>query len=665
MCPGPANPAPEYIEFAPALDSADWLRLWSLLDGTLSIGMADAVNALRREASISLNRHASPYLRATCLVLADLLERGWGARTCATPSPQLQIYRPGGVPPIDESVLDAKARIRAFHLVGRNRQLRQPPVQEFIRRMERPRRHNGCLVSVLDLIDRGNELTAAFSSVEALPEAERDKALAAVVEPRLQICDEGARCEATGLRLKDIWRYFRYTWSLEYRSLAGRSMQFLIRNTARPMAPVIGIAMLASPPAGLVPRDDWLGLRVDALKGRLERSEWSADEVGRALVRALDEAIDVVRRDDLGIGARDVREPGPEVLQQLLARAREGNDQEPAAERSLPTRPDGSIDWTTASAGPFFVRKRARILHRLLKARLEFNRYSANTMPADAVRAMLRTSGGRSATSIALAEIRKRVISSQLMDVSVCGAIPPYSDLLGGKLVALMLASDEVRRAYAARYGEYESIIASQMAGRPVHREPDLVVLTTTSLYRVGSSQYNRLSLRAADHPELPHDVKWVKIGTELQGLGTTHFSTATLQALQQAEFARARQQGRRAAPIRHGFGEGTSAVLRKARAGLDAIGLNSDELLRHGAPRLLYVCEVMPQAGRRLLGLAAEPTGTPSQAALSAAWRRRWLARRVRDPEVLARVERQSAATIHDRLSPDTAVQPRLPAFS
>src|SRR5437899_6175427 len=100
--------------------------------------------------------------------------------------------------------------------------------------------------------------------------------------------------------------------------------------------------------------------------------------------------------------------------------------------------------------------------------------------------------------SVALIEVRKAGLSSQVADVSVCGAIAPYNVLLGGKLVALLMTSQEVRDAYRKRYAGQVSIISSQMAGREIYRPAELKLLTTTSLYGNGSSQYNRLRLRAA-----------------------------------------------------------------------------------------------------------------------------------------------------------------------
>ena len=66
------------------------------------------------------------------------------------------------------------------------------------------------------------------------PDAEREAALAELVDPVVEICQPGKRCQYTGLSLNDIWRYFRHTWAHEYRPIPGRQLLVLIRNAARP-----------------------------------------------------------------------------------------------------------------------------------------------------------------------------------------------------------------------------------------------------------------------------------------------------------------------------------------------------------------------------------------------------------------------------------------------
>ncbi len=74
-----------------------------------------------------------------------------------------------------------------------------------------------------------------------------------------------------------------------------------------------------------------------------------------------------------------------------------------------------------------------------------------------------------------------------VMDAFVLGAVPPYSHLLGGKLVAMLLASDEVRKAFQKKYrGRVSLINRKSFDGR-------LVLITTTSALG-RSSIYNRVN---------------------------------------------------------------------------------------------------------------------------------------------------------------------------
>jgi len=76
-----------------------------------------------------------------------------------------------------------------------------------------------------------------------------------------------------------------------------------------------------------------------------------------------------------------------------------------------------------------------------------------------------------------------------VMEAFVLGAVPPYSMLLCGKLVALLVASNEVRLAFRRKYGGQFSLI---------HEKPfdgRLALITTTSALG-RSSIYNRLRFK-------------------------------------------------------------------------------------------------------------------------------------------------------------------------
>ena len=86
-----------------------------------------------------------------------------------------------------------------------------------------------------------------------------------------------------------------------------------------------------------------------------------------------------------------------------------------------------------------------------------------------------------------------------VMDAYVVGAVPPYSQLIGGKLVAALMGSTEVKRAYERKYLERQSVI------RKRNNRARLVLLTTTSALG-RSSIYNRLAI--------PDGPNFLRIGT-------------------------------------------------------------------------------------------------------------------------------------------------------
>lgn len=83
----------------------------------------------------------------------------------------------------------------------------------------------------------------------------------------------------------------------------------------------------------------------------------------------------------------------------------------------------------------------------------------------------------------------RRVLLQTVMDLFALVAVPPYSQLLFGKLIALLATSVEVQRAFYRKYhGDQALISGRRLDGR-------LALLTTTSALG-RSSLYNRLSYR-------------------------------------------------------------------------------------------------------------------------------------------------------------------------
>lgn len=610
--------------------------------------------SLRRLHDLWQDETWSLELRAVALILADLIDQGWDVFA----DDQTIHLQPPGLRLVGESQDQAKGRLRRALQVGRDRQLMDPGVQKFIDRMHRIVPRAVGRSSIADVIEDGAELAGTLRSFATLPKDQAAVKLKACIDPVIEVCDEDAKCPVSGLRLIDIWRYFRHTWSLEYRPIPGRQLALLIRNAARSNRPVIGIAMLASPVVRMRVRDDWIGWNPEPFVTKLRNNDWDREVAIRALVARIERSLAEIRSDDL-VSPDELAFPTERTILRLeqrsagavLARQREleavYNQAEEANERVRSQRDDAKYagadgDWRGASEEILFVRKRAETLGRLLDAKRTFQSIDWAMSGQKLLDALLQHPNGLRTVNVALVEIRKAGLSSQIMDVSVCGAVAPYNVLLGGKLVALLMASQEVRDAYRERYAAQVSIISSQMAGRPIYRPAELKVLTTTSLYGNGSSQYNRLRLRASDFPQLDHDIEWHELA-KTAGFGTVHLGSATTQVLREVS-----ERMYRARRINNRFGEGSSPRLRQVREAVEALGIDSSAVLHHATPRIFYGSKLHPYADQELLGFSpiTESKGYAA-GVIASLWRHRWLAGRIKNPEVLARVATMDAGTL------------------
>ena len=155
-----------------------------------------------------------------------------------------------------------------------------------------------------------------------------------------------------------------------------------------------------------------------------------------------------------------------------------------------------------------------------------------------------------------------------VMDAYVVGAVPPYSQLIGGKLVAALMGSKEVRRAYERKYLARVSVIRQRK-----HRARLVLLTTTSALGR--SSIYNRLSI--------PDGPRFLKIGTT-KGFGHFHLYGEVFDSLR----GHLEETGHPYASG-HRFGMGPNWKLRVARAALEDIGIDGNSILNHGIEREVY----------------------------------------------------------------------------
>lgn len=207
---------------------------------------------------------------------------------------------------------------------------------------------------------------------------------------------------------------------------------------------------------------------------------------------------------------------------------------------------------------------------------------------------------------------RQRLVN--LMDAYVVGSVPPYSQLLGGKLVASLIGSSEVSNLFAQKYSQSEGLISGQV------KSPKLVLVTVTSALG-RSSIYNRL--------RLPDVVELLPIG-RTQGWG--HFQVSEV-LFEKMRLLLTMDEHRYASG--HSFGAGPNWRMRVIREALKRLDLD-ENLLRHGIAREIFAMPLADGWRPFLCGDAADcHVDRPAVQEIAAACKERWILPRAhRRPE-------------------------------
>jgi hypothetical protein len=603
---------------------------------------AEAITRVRRDsekrAATIAPKFRSDFLFCSS-VLCDLRGQGWSFRV----TPKAVLAAP---PQVRLGADERKAQIRSGHLIERDAQLSSASSRAFVRDMERRRLHAGEWHSIFSLMREGSDLATELEKVgETQDPARQLDVLKTLIQPYIQVVVPGVFCKFTGLKLTDIWRYFRHTWTTTYNSTPGRKIWFLVRDAASKNHPVIGIGAFGSAIVQLSRRDRWIGWNPDVFIEKLESEPTSG--WGKWIQASLAELIENVRCDDFLkqriLSKSDIStasEAAVKRLREVAAKERMIHRLYPArrAHKASSVDPSNDSGWALLSETHLFRSKRALALADLLDAKRHLK--EAGFEPsAKGLLAVLTSRKGTQAIRAILRYMKAVRAGVDMMDITVCGAIAPYNHLLGGKLVSLLMASPDAVGAYNARYQGSPSLIASSVAGRVVRRKPQLVLLGTTSLFDVSVSQYNRIKVPAQTLGGREGEaIEFVRLG-RTDGMGSFHFSRDTMQSAEilLAQAANGRQ-------VNSIFGEGVNPKLRKVRSALDAVGLPAQSLLTHGSARIIYVVPLATNFREVLLGRERRaryiiPQTSEATAALIQYWQQRWLLRRITNPEAIDRV--------------------------
>ncbi|MBK5971109.1 MULTISPECIES: Druantia anti-phage system protein DruA [Thiorhodovibrio] len=617
---------------------------------------------------------------AAVRVLADLHRLGWQVRESGYGIElSMQTPRIGGLSPAQ--IRDEKARTRALFRPAVQAQLGDPAVRSFVARMEKPSAKSGKR-PITQLITEGPELHGRLTTTtwdDATPFEQLP------IQPYLQLVTKDATDAVTGQNLREIWRYFRFTWSIPQFATPGRQLLYLVRDAAHPCHAVMGLLGLNNSALQMGEiREAELGWSRAVLIARLktitdanqltEEFNWLESCLSNALQDVETEALatsDEIAEPSAEVIAR-LRRHGQEfdhwrdqTLRQLKVEKANGHHPATAASvedaRGYPPVSDAVLDLEPKPSGNprmqqarrFLVaRKRATLLAELLQARQTLRRYRAELTDPRRLPAIIEREEILVALQTVLDSLKSRYAGINILEVSTCGAIPPYNLMLGGKLAALLLFSPRIAADYRRQYAG-PSIIASQLKNAPVQRDATLVYLATTSLYAHGSSQYERVRLPACVISEQQDELRFRRLGMT-SGYGTMQFLDETRAAIERFLL---HQQGFE--DINSIFGEGPSPKLRLFTAGMTRLGFRPDELMSHHQRRLIYGISLAPQSKEFLSG---RPTQLPdylleperfqsATRAIARYWTNRWLSSRLSHSESLTALLVQSAWRLGDRL--------------
>ena len=192
-----------------------------------------------------------------------------------------------------------------------------------------------------------------------------------------------------------------------------------------------------------------------------------------------------------------------------------------------------------------------------------------------------------------------------VVDAYVLGAVPPYSFLLGGKLIALLAVSNEVREAFRVKYEGRASLIQRREL-------PGQIALVTTTSALGRSSLYNRLKFNDR--------LVFRSVGFT-RGYGEFHISNGIYESI--VDFAKTKS---RATAKHESWGNGfrnRREVLQKVLSGL---GLPR-EWRNHGINREIYVAPLAKNSCEFLSGEDSKLDYFDQPASELFSWfRERWL---------------------------------------
>ena len=197
---------------------------------------------------------------------------------------------------------------------------------------------------------------------------------------------------------------------------------------------------------------------------------------------------------------------------------------------------------------------------------------------------------------------------NQSMSAQRVGAIPPYNVILGGKLVAMLMTSDTLRKDFRRKYSKKSTVLQKR------ELPANLLFLTATGAFGK-SSLYTRLKFGE----------EWLAsfIGYS-HGSGTFHVPDAIYEQLLGA-------LSRSGVNVKRGYGHGPSRKMRLIRQGMEALGYPNG--IFHGVKRAVYLFPLARNVERLITGKDRRPVWHHRlERDLTDFWKTRWIVPRINE---------------------------------
>ena len=425
----------------------------------------------------------------------------------------------------------------------------------------------------------------------------------ATAPPVVEMVDTRSVHAEWDLAPRDLWRAVRATWSMGPEASApGRENAFMIVDRRWDQCP-LGILQFRNVVPEIKARDLWLGIsagspglgtRTGGFLGRVSETPALVAERCRKTLGTLEGLLQHVRRDGIPIAFNE------DNIQGLAALARREREKFNDSRKSSPG--GNPLDNQHLQSV-----KRAQTAAALLRG-IRVLRNLSNTPSA------IHSLSDAEVKDLdsGLSKIWHYHMGFVALEMSICGAAPPFGPLRLGKLAAALAGSEEVSLAWGTDrpLGAIAQVVYHEEV-RSVVPNPGPLVVFTSGLFPGHSAQYNRV---------VSGPTAWTKIG-DTSGFGSFHISPETADAMRSLnEFVDGYEH------ITRTFGEGSGARFRSVGKALALVGL--PDFRKHEIKRPLYALPLVANPQAVLLGWEpANPSRRPPTQELTDAWWNRWVA--------------------------------------